>query len=90
MELRDPKRPSATLKKLKYIRGTLKLDISVAPDQTKHCFTPELTKLIPFPDCKSRPTKEILEFPPKEIYATNYHFRNVLYICPKVRPKICC
>ncbi len=46
--LLDLKRPAA-LKRLKCIRGTLKLDISVAPEQTKYCFTPELTKLIPFP-----------------------------------------
>lgn len=81
--LLDLKRPSTALKRLKCIRGTLKLDISVASDQVKHCFTPELAKLIPFPDLKSRPTKEILELPPKEILEPNYHFRNLLYICPK-------
>lgn len=47
--LLDLKRPSSALKKLKCIRGTLKLDIAVAPEQTKNCFTPELAKLIPFP-----------------------------------------
>jgi hypothetical protein len=47
--LQDLKRPSPVLKRLKCIRGTLKLDISVAPEQTKHCYTPELAKLIPFP-----------------------------------------
>ena len=47
--LLDLKRPTTALKKLKCIRGTLKLDISVAADQQKYCFTPELTKLIPFP-----------------------------------------
>ena len=47
--LLDLKRPTTALKKLKCIRGTLKLDISVAPEQTKYCFSPELTKLIPFP-----------------------------------------
>ena len=47
--LLDLKRPTTALKKLKCIRGTLKLDISVAAEQQKYCFTPELTKLIPFP-----------------------------------------
>ncbi len=47
--LLDLKRPSTALKKLKCIRGELKLDISVAPERVKHCFTPELTKIIPFP-----------------------------------------
>ena len=60
--LQDLKRPSPVLKRLKCIRGTLKVDISVAPEQIKHCLTPELQMLIPFPDRKSRPTKEILEF----------------------------
>ena len=81
--LQDLKRPSPVLKRLKCIRGTLKLDISVAPEQMKHCLTPELSKLIPFPDLKSRPTKEIIEIRPKEVYQANYQFRNLLYICPK-------
>lgn len=32
---------------------------------------------------KSRPTKEILEFPPRETLTPNYQFRNLLYVCPK-------
>ncbi len=32
---------------------------------------------------KARPTKEILEFPPRELLQPNYHFRNLLYVCPK-------
>ena len=79
----DLKRPSPVLKRLKCIRGTLKLDISVAPEQMKHCLTTELTKLIPFPDTKSRPTKEIMEIRSKEAFQANYQFRNLLYVCPK-------
>lgn len=71
------------LKRLKCIRGTLKLDISVAPEQIKHCLTPELAKLIPFPDLKSRPTKEIYEFSSRDGLIPNYQFRNLLYVCPK-------
>lgn len=81
--LQDLKRPSPVLKRLKCIRGTLKLDISVAPEQIKHCLTPELAKLIPFPDLKSRPTKEILEFSARDVMLANYQFRNLLYVCPK-------
>ena len=81
--LQDLKRPSPVLKRLKCIRGTLKLDISVAPEPVKHCLTPELSKLIPFPDLKSRPTKEILEFSPRDVLVANYQFRNLLYICPR-------
>merc|ERR1719245_1892670 len=72
--LLDLKRPSTALKKLKCIRGELKLDISVAQERIKHCFTPELTKIIPFPDTKTRPTKEIVEFPPREVFVPNYQF----------------
>jgi hypothetical protein len=32
---------------------------------------------------KSRPTLEVLEFPPRELLIPNYQFRNLLYICPK-------
>ena len=32
---------------------------------------------------KSRPTKEILEFPPREHLEPHYHFRNLLFVCPK-------
>ncbi len=77
----DLKRPSPVLKRLKCIRGTLKLDISVAPEQVKHSLTPELAKLIPFPDLKCRPVKEILEFSPREMLVPNYQFRNILYVC---------
>ena len=36
-----------------------------------------------FSDTKTRPTKEIVEFPPREVLVPNYQFRNLLYICPK-------
>ncbi|XP_071743636.1 dedicator of cytokinesis protein 7 isoform X2 [Lepeophtheirus salmonis] len=81
--LQDLKRPSPALKRIKCIRGTLKLDISVAPEQTKYCLTPELAKIIPFYDTKTRPTKEILEFPARDVLQPNYQFRNLIYICPK-------
>ncbi len=84
--LKQTDRPSPVLKRLKCIRGALKLDISVAPEQIKHCLTPELAMLIPFPDTKAtnRPTKEILELTSnREVLTPNYQFRNLLYVCPK-------
>ena len=35
----------------------------MAGDTVKHCLTPELARLRPFPDLKARPCKEILNFP---------------------------
>ena len=81
--LQDLRRPSPVFKRLKCIRGTLKLDISVAPEPLKYCLTPELAQLIPFPNFNSRPTKEILEFHSNETLSANYQFRNLLYVCPR-------
>lgn len=41
------------------------------------------TENLLFIDFKSRPSKEILEFPAREQLVPNYQFRNLLYICPK-------
>lgn len=49
--------------------GTLKLDISPCPEEPRYSLTPELWKVEPYPDDKSRPIKEILEFPSHEVYA---------------------
>ncbi|XP_014668067.1 PREDICTED: dedicator of cytokinesis protein 7-like [Priapulus caudatus] len=79
----DLKRPTSGLKKLKCIPGTLKLDISPCPEEVKYCLTPELARLDPYPDDKGRPTKEILEFPSKEVFVPHYVYRNLLYVYPK-------
>ncbi|XP_063219662.1 dedicator of cytokinesis protein 7 [Bacillus rossius redtenbacheri] len=81
--LQDLKRPCSVMKKLKCIPGTLKLDISPCPDELKYCLTPELSRLHPYPDDKGRPTKEILEFPLREVFLPHYTYRNLLYIYPK-------
>ncbi|XP_046985251.1 dedicator of cytokinesis protein 7 [Schistocerca americana] len=81
--LQDLKRPCSVIKKLKSIPGTLKLDISPCPEELKNCLTPELAKLKPFPDEMSRPTKEILEFPTREVFVPHYTYRNLLYVYPK-------
>ncbi|XP_066997234.1 dedicator of cytokinesis protein 7 [Anabrus simplex] len=81
--LQDLKRPCSVMKKLKCIPGTLKLDVSPCPDEVKYCLTPELAKLNPYPDEKGRPTKEVLEFPAREVFVPHYSYRNIIYIYPK-------
>lgn len=39
--------------------------------------TPELYKVEPYPDEKTRPTREILEFPSREIYNPHTVYRYV-------------
>lgn len=81
--LLELKRPNLILKKLKCIPATLKLEISPAPCELKHCLTTELAKLHPYPDDKVRPYKEIVEFPVKELLIPHYTFRNLLFVSPK-------
>ncbi|RZF36641.1 hypothetical protein LSTR_LSTR012320 [Laodelphax striatellus] len=81
--LQDLKRPCSVLKKLKNIPGTLKLDISPLTEDIKNCLTPELLPLCPVSDEKSRPTKEVLEFPVKELLTPHYLYRNMMYVYPK-------
>ncbi|CAH1775987.1 unnamed protein product, partial [Owenia fusiformis] len=81
--LQDLKRPTSVLKRLKCIPGSLKLDISPCAEELKYCLSPELYKISPYPDEKSRPTKEICEFPSREVFLPNAVYRNLLYIYPK-------
>ncbi|XP_052102074.1 dedicator of cytokinesis protein 7-like [Mytilus californianus] len=81
--LADLKRPSSVLKRVKCLPGTLKLDISPCPEEPRYSLTPELWKVEPYPDDKSRPIKEILEFPSHEVYAPFTIYRNMLYVYPK-------
>lgn len=81
--LQELKKPAILLKKLKQIPATLKLEICPCPIEVKNCLTPELSKLHPYPDEKSRPLKELLEFPVKEILVPHYTYRNLLYVSPK-------
>lgn len=73
--LADLKRSASALKKLKCIPGTLKLDICPCPDDPKYCLSPELKKIEPYPDEKGRPTKEIVEFSPRELFVPYTTFR---------------
>lgn len=81
--LPELKRPGTVIKKYKCIPGTLKLDISPCMDEIKYALTPELVKVDPYPEDKTRPIKEILEFPAMPILSSHYNYRNLLFISPK-------
>ncbi|XP_033636293.1 dedicator of cytokinesis protein 7-like isoform X4 [Asterias rubens] len=81
--LADLKRPTSVLKRLKCIPGSLKLDISPMPENPPYCLTPDLQQVKPFPDMRTRPTREIQEFPSRDVYHPHSIYRNLLYIYPK-------
>lgn len=58
----------------------LKLDISPAPENPHYCLTPDLLQVKPYPDSRVRPTREILEFPARDVYVPNttYRYRKTL------------
>lgn len=62
--------------------GSLRLDISPCAEDVRYCLSPELARLHPYPDEKGRPTKEMLEFPLKEVLRPDYVYRNLLYVYP--------
>uniref|UniRef100_A0A6Q2ZMA1 Dedicator of cytokinesis 7 n=1 Tax=Esox lucius TaxID=8010 RepID=A0A6Q2ZMA1_ESOLU len=80
--LADMRRPSSVLRRLRPITGTLKIDISPAPENPHYCLTPDLQQVKPYPDSRVRPTREILEFPPRDVYVPNTTYRNLLYVNP--------
>jgi hypothetical protein len=42
-----------------------------------------LAKLKPYPDPNAVPTKEVLEFRPRDQFVPNYVYRNLLYVYPR-------
>uniref|UniRef100_A0AAR2KFJ5 Dedicator of cytokinesis 7 n=1 Tax=Pygocentrus nattereri TaxID=42514 RepID=A0AAR2KFJ5_PYGNA len=81
--LADMRRPSSVLRRLRPITAQLKIDISPAPENPHYCLTPELLQVKPYPDSRVRPTREILEFPARDIYVPNTTYRNMLYVYPQ-------
>uniref|UniRef100_A0A8B9TTV9 Dedicator of cytokinesis 7 n=1 Tax=Anas platyrhynchos TaxID=8839 RepID=A0A8B9TTV9_ANAPL len=61
----------------------LKIDISPAPENPHYCLTPELLQVKLYPDSRVRPTREILEFPARDVYVPNTTYRNLLYVYPQ-------
>ncbi|KAH0628292.1 hypothetical protein JD844_009217 [Phrynosoma platyrhinos] len=81
--LADSKRSSSLQRRVKSIPGLLKLEISPASDTLTCCLSPELLQVKPFPENRSRPHKEILEFPVREVYVPHTVYRNLLYVYPQ-------
>uniref|UniRef100_A0A670ZWS6 Dedicator of cytokinesis protein 7 n=1 Tax=Pseudonaja textilis TaxID=8673 RepID=A0A670ZWS6_PSETE len=81
--LADMKRPSSVLRRLRPITAQLKIDISPAPENPHYCLTPELLQVKLYPDSRVRPTREILEFPARDVYIPNTTYRNLLYVYPQ-------
>uniref|UniRef100_A0A8D1E8E6 Dedicator of cytokinesis protein 7 n=1 Tax=Sus scrofa TaxID=9823 RepID=A0A8D1E8E6_PIG len=69
--LADMRRPSSVLRRLRPITAQLKIDISPAPENPHYCLTPELLQVKLYPDSRVRPTREILEFPARDVYVPN-------------------
>uniref|UniRef100_A0A8D2Q3G0 Dedicator of cytokinesis 8 n=1 Tax=Varanus komodoensis TaxID=61221 RepID=A0A8D2Q3G0_VARKO len=85
--LADCKRTSSLQRRVKSIPGItnrlLKLEISPASEAISCCLNPELLQVKPFPENRSRPHKEILEFPVREVYVPHTVYRNLLYVYPQ-------
>uniref|UniRef100_A0A4X1W0L1 Dedicator of cytokinesis 8 n=2 Tax=Sus scrofa TaxID=9823 RepID=A0A4X1W0L1_PIG len=81
--LADYKRSSSLQRRVKSIPGSLKLEISLAPETINCCLTPEMLPVRPFPENRGRPHKEILEFPTREVYVPHTVYRNLLYVYPQ-------
>ncbi|XP_041064255.1 dedicator of cytokinesis protein 7 isoform X9 [Carcharodon carcharias] len=81
--LADMRRPSSVLRRLRPITAQLKIDISPAPENPHYCLTPELLQVKPYPDTRVRPTKDILEFPSRDVYIPYTTYRNLLYVYPQ-------
>uniref|UniRef100_A0A670JFG8 Dedicator of cytokinesis 7 n=1 Tax=Podarcis muralis TaxID=64176 RepID=A0A670JFG8_PODMU len=69
--LADMRRPSSVLRRLRPITAQLKIDIS------------PLLQVKLYPDSRVRPTREILEFPARDVYIPNTTYRNLLYVYPQ-------
>ncbi|XP_040096592.1 dedicator of cytokinesis protein 6 isoform X8 [Oryx dammah] len=80
--LADMRRPTSLLRRLRPVTAQLKIDISPAPENPHFCLSPELLHVKPYPDPRGRPTKEILEFPAREVYAPHTSYRSLLYVYP--------
>ncbi|XP_028910927.1 dedicator of cytokinesis protein 8 isoform X3 [Ornithorhynchus anatinus] len=81
--LADYKRSSSLQRRVKSIPGSLKLEISPAPEVLSSCLTPELLPVKAFSENRSRPHREILEFPIREVYVPHTVYRNLLYVYPQ-------
>ncbi|KAJ6657732.1 hypothetical protein lerEdw1_002233 [Lerista edwardsae] len=86
--LADMRRPSSVLRRLRPVTAQLKIDISPVPESPHYCLSPELLHVQPYPDLRVRPTKEILEFPVREVYTPHTTYRDLAQgaLCPPPLP----
>ncbi len=82
--LSEMKKSSASMnRKFRSIPGNLKVDISAPGDNMPCCLTSNLWEIDPFPDNRSRrPTREIEEFPPMDVYAPHTTYK---YVCVSIQ-----
>lgn len=57
------------------VAGTLKLEVSPVPDTPIPCLSPELIPIKPVSEKNLRPVKELLEFPPNDVYVPHCTYR---------------
>ena len=69
------KQPASLHRKLKSIPATLKLDISPPYDNMPCCLTSSLWQIKPYPEANRRPTKEVEEFIPRELFAPDTSYK---------------
>lgn len=69
------KQPASLHRKLKSIPATLKLDISPPFDNIPCCLTSALWQIKPYPEANRRPTKEVEEFVPRELFAPDTSYK---------------
>eukprot|EP00118_Oscarella_pearsei_P025448 m.308201 g.308201 ORF g.308201 m.308201 type:complete len:2149 (+) comp43549_c0_seq1:30-6476(+) len=81
--LLDLRKPTSVLKRLKCMAGILKIDISMPRDDQACCLTPSLLQVKPYPDSQARPTREIQEYPAKEVFSPWTTYKNFLYVHPQ-------
>ncbi|KAL8203232.1 UNVERIFIED_CONTAM: Dedicator of cytokinesis protein 8, partial [Gekko kuhli] len=75
--LADYKRSSSLQRRVKSIPGLLKLEILPAPEALPCSLSTELLQVKPFPENRSRPHKEVLEFPVREVYVPHTVYRGL-------------
>ncbi|KAJ8414036.1 hypothetical protein AAFF_G00066340 [Aldrovandia affinis] len=81
--LADIKRYSSLQRRIKTITGTIKLDVTPAPDTVLACLSSELIPVKPVAEKNLRSVKEVLEFPSHEVYVPHNIYRNFLYVYPQ-------
>ncbi|XP_062854998.1 dedicator of cytokinesis protein 8 [Trichomycterus rosablanca] len=81
--LADLKRASTIQRRVKTMSGSLKLEVTPAPDAVIACLSPELISIKPVSEKNLRPVKEVLEFASSDVYVPHSIYRNLLYVYPQ-------